>query len=255
MNHIFKADGKALIVAMDHGSYNGANAGLEDMGKAIEGIIEGGADATIVNFGVARKYARELASIGYIARLDLPRTYMGQGFESRLIFDAEYAMRMGADGVILNVAQGAGVEEITYPNLAETISYCDSIGMPVCAESSPGGFDAGGDFKTLDNIARGARIASEIGCDFVKTGYTQGFERVVKETFLPIVVLGGAKTNDQKEFLASIKDAMDCGAKGVAIGRNVWGNGNTIAMTRALGAIIHGNASVEEAYEILKSVK
>ena len=125
--------------------------------------------------------------------------------------------------------------------------------MPVCAESVPGGFDAGKDFKTLDNIARGARIACEIGCDFIKTAYAPGFERVVKETFVPLVVLGGSKTNDEKEFLSSIKSAMDQGAKGVAIGRNLWGVGNTVNMTKALAAIIHKDASVEEAYEILKS--
>lgn len=253
LNHIFKEDGKALIVALDHGTYNGASPGLECPGETIEQIIEGGADAALVNFGVARRFAKELAPIGYIARLDLPPTYMGQGHDSRLTFKAEYAMRMGADAVMVNVGQGVGVEEITYPHLAETISFCDSIGMPVCAEPVPGGFDAGKEFKTLDNIARGARIACEIGCDFIKTAYAPGFERVVKETFVPLVVLGGAKTNDEKEFLASIKDAMDQGASGVAIGRNVWGIGNTVNMTRALAAIIHKNVSVEEAYEILKS--
>ena len=253
MNHIFKPDGKALIVAMDHGTYNGAAAGLEHPGETIEQIIEGGADAALVNFGVARKFAKELAPLGYIARLDLPPTYMGTGHESRLTYDADYALRMGADAVMVNVGQGVGVEEVTYPHLAEVISYCDRIGLPVCSEPVPGGFDEGPDFKTLDNIARGARIACEIGCDFMKVGYAPGFERVVDETFVPLVVLGGAKTNDEKEFLASIKAAMDAGASGVAIGRNVWGGGNTVNMTRALSAIIHKNVEVEEAYEILKS--
>ncbi|MDF2674240.1 MAG: deoxyribose-phosphate aldolase/phospho-2-dehydro-3-deoxyheptonate aldolase [Clostridiales bacterium] len=255
INHIFKADGRALIVAMDHGSCTGATAGLENPGETIEQIIEGGADAALVNFGVARRFAKKLSSIGYIARLDLPPTYMGKGHDSRLVFDAEYAMKMAADAVILNIGQGVGVEEVTYPHLAETVSYCDSIGMPVFAESFPGGFDPGVEFKTLDNIARGARIGCEIGCDFIKTAYVPGFERIVKETFVPIVVLGGSKTSDEREFLASIKDAMEHGASGVAIGRNAWGIGNTINMTRALAAIIHKNVSVEEAYEILKCGK
>ena len=130
-----------------------------------------------------------------------------------------------------------------------------SVGLPVCSEPVPGGFDAGPEFKTLDNIARGARIACEIGCDFMKVGYAPGFERIVDETFVPLVVLGGAKTDNEKEFLASIKNAMDAGASGVAIGRNVWGGGNTVNMTRALAAIIHKDASVDEAYAILKGEK
>lgn len=252
MNRIFKADGKSLIVAMDHGTYNGASAGLDNPGRTLEQIIEGGADAALVNFGVARKFAQELSAIGYIARLDLPPTYMGQGHDSRMTFDAEYALRMGADAVIVNIGQGAGVEEITFPQLAKTISYCDKVGIPVCAESVPGGFDSGKEFKTLDNIARGARIACEIGCDFIKTGYAPGFSRVVNETFVPLVVLGGAKTNNPKEFLESIKNAMDEGARGIAVGRNIWGSENVISMTKALAAIIHRNVSVEEAYEILQ---
>ncbi|MDF3000573.1 MAG: deoxyribose-phosphate aldolase/phospho-2-dehydro-3-deoxyheptonate aldolase [Bacillota bacterium] len=253
MNHIFKEDGKTLIVAIDHGTYNGAAEGLEHPGETIEKIAEGGADAVLCNFGVARTFAKELAPLGYIARLDLPPTYMGKGHDSRLVFDADYAMHLGADAVMVNVGQGVGVEEITYPQLAQAIAYCDRIGMPVCSEPVPGGFDAGPDFKTLDNIARGARIACEIGCDFMKVGYAPGFERVVDETFVPLVVLGGAKTKDEKEFLGSIRAAMDAGASGVAIGRNIWGSGNTVSMTKALAAIIHKNASVDEAYEILKA--
>lgn len=251
LNHIFRPDGKTLIVAMDHGTFNGAAPGLENPGETIAQIVEGGADAALVNFGVARAFAKELSGIGYIARLDLPPTYMGTGHESRLVFDADYALHMGADAVMVNVGQGTGVEEVTYPHLAEAIAYCDQVGMPVCAEPVPGGFDAGPDFKTLDNIARGARIACEIGCDFMKVGYAPGFERVAAETFVPLVVLGGSKTNDNKAFLASIRDALDHGAQGVAIGRNVWGGGNTLRMTRALAALIHRDASVDEACEML----
>lgn len=251
LNHIFHGDGKALIVAMDHGTFDGASPGLINPGETIAQIVEGGADAALVNFGVARAFAKELSAIGYIARLDIPPTYMGTGHESRLVFDAEYALHMGADAVMVNVGQGVGVEEVTYPHLAQAIAHCDKIGMPVCAEPVPGGFDAGKEFKTLDNIARGARIACEIGCDFMKVGYAPGFERIVEETFVPLVVLGGSKTKDNRAFLASIKAAMDAGAAGVAIGRNVWGGGNTLNMTRALAAIIHKNATAEEAYEML----
>lgn len=255
MKRIFREDGKTLVVAMDHGTFNGASAGLENPGKTIEQIVAGGADAALVNFGVARRFAEELSGIGYIARLDLPPTYLGVGHDSRIAFDAEYALRMGADAVMINVGQGQGVEEPTYPHLSHAIQQCDAMGMPVCAEAVPGGFDSGKELKTLDHIARGARIACEIGCDFMKIGFAPGFERVVQETFVPLIVLGGAKTDDIRVFFASIREAMDAGASGVAIGRNIWGAGNTVGMTRALAAIVHENAGAEEAYEILQSIK
>lgn len=253
MSRIFKEDKKTLIVAMDHGTFDGASPGLINPGETISQLVEGGVDAILLNFGVARMFAKELAPAGYIARLDLPPTYLGQGHDSRMVYDVDYALYMGADAVMVNVGQGKGVEEITYPQLAKTISYCDRVGMPVCSEPVPGGFDAGPDFKTLDNIAKGARIACEIGCDFAKVGYAPGFEKVVQETFVPLVVLGGSRKNDEKEFLASIRNALDSGASGVAIGRNVWGGGKTVSMTKALAAIVHKNATAEEAYEILMS--
>lgn len=251
MDHIFKSDGRSLIVAMDHGTFDGASPGIENPGRTLEQIVEGGADAVLVNFGVARKFASIFSSIGYIARLDLPPTYMGKGHDSRMYFDADYAMTMGADAVMVNVGQGAGVEETTYEHLARTISYCDSIGMPVGAEPVPGGFDADKAFRTIDHVARGARIACEIGCDFIKTVYLPGFERVIKETFVPIVMLGGRQTDDEKSFLAFIKEGLEDGVNGVAMGRNVWGTKNVVGKVKAIAALIHQNASVDEAYEIL----
>ena len=64
MGRIFKEDGRALIVAMDHCSFNGTNPGLECPGKTLEEIKEGGGDAVLVNFGVARKFERELSGLG-----------------------------------------------------------------------------------------------------------------------------------------------------------------------------------------------
>lgn len=253
MNKVFRENGKTLIVAIDHGTFDGASEGIENLGETIEQIVEGGADAVLCNFGAARAFAKELAPIGYIARLDLPPTYLGEGHESRLVYDIDYALHMGADSVMVNVGQGVGVEEITYPNLARSIQYADRVGMPVCAEPVPGGFDAGPKLKSLDHIAKGARIACEIGCDFMKINYAKGFERIIKETWVPAVVLGGSKTNDEKEFLGMIKDAMDAGASGVAIGRNIWGHGKTVGMTKALSAIVHKDASIDEAYEILNT--
>ena len=181
MGRIFKEDGRALIVAMDHCSFNGTNPGLECPGKTLEEIKEGGGDAVLVNFGVARKFERELSGLGYIARLDLPPTYMRKEHDSRLVFSAASALRLGADAVIINIGQGVGIEEKSFEGLAHTIEYCDTIGMPVCAETVPGGFDADSSFHALEHIAKGARIGNEIGCDFMKIRYVPGFEQIVKE--------------------------------------------------------------------------
>lgn len=255
LSRIFKKDGRALIVAIDHGTYNGASPGIEDMGEAIRRIVEGGADAAIVNMGVARKYAAELAEIGLIARLDIPPTYLAEGHHSTAVFEADYALKLGADAVIINGGIGSNVEERSLPAIAKVVSYCESIGMPVCGEVLPGGFDADFGLRTVENIARCNRIVNELGVDFIKSAYAPGYEKVIGETFCPIVILGGPKTNDQKEYLANIKKALEEGVSGVAMGRNIWGAEDPVRMTRALAALIHHNATVDEAYDILRGVK
>ncbi|WP_025640411.1 class I fructose-bisphosphate aldolase [Schnuerera ultunensis] len=252
MSRIFKGNGKSLIVAMDHGTFNGASPAIENPGETIKKIVKGGADAAIVNLGVAKKFAKELAPIGLIARLDMPPTFLGKGHDSTLIFDVEYALRLGADAVIINVGIGNGVEHKAIPALAKVVNYCDSVGMPLCAEVIPGGFDAGMAIRTLENVARCNRIVCELGPDFIKTPYVPGFKKVVKETFCPLVILGGPKTDNPEEFLGLIKNSLDEGALGVAMGRNIWGAEDPVNMTRAIASLIHENASVDEAYGILK---
>lgn len=255
LRRIFMKDHRALIVAIDHGTFNGASPGIENPGNTIRKIVEGGADAAIVNLGTAKKFAEELSETGFIARLDIPPTYLADGHHSTLVYEAEYAMRLGADAVIVNAGIGKHVEERALPAIAEVVSYCDSIGMPVCGEVLPGGFDADFNLRTVENIARCNRIVCELGVDFIKAAYAPGYEKVIEETFCPVVILGGPKTKDQKEYLENIRKALNEGISGVAMGRNIWGAEDPVKMTKALAALIHKNASADEAFDILKGGK
>ncbi|WP_227765323.1 class I fructose-bisphosphate aldolase [Zhaonella formicivorans] len=252
MNNLLKADGRTLIVAMDHGSNAGAPHGLVDPGETISKVKAGGADAVIVNYGVAKKFAKELAGLGLILRMDLSPSLLGQGHASTLIYGVEQALEVAADAVIINAGPGTGVEEITHPNLAKIAAECSRWGIPVIAEPSPGGFDSDPEIRTLENISLASRIACELGADMIKTIYKPGFERVVQDCFVPVVVLGGSKTNDYQAFLASIKEAIDAGAAGVAIGRNIWGYEDPTKMTKALAIIVHENKTVDDAMAILR---
>ena len=253
LNRIFQPDGKTFIVAMDHGTISGITPGLENPGSVLEMIKEGGADAVICNVGVAKKYERELSGLGIILRLDLSPTIIGSGHNSHFGFHAEYALKLGADAVVINAGPGAGVEETTLATIAQIVEVCEDLNLPVVGEMSPGGFDSDPSMRSFENIGLGARIASELGVDFIKTIYHEGFEEIVNGVFCPIVVLGGSKTDKPVEFISSIKNSISAGAAGVAIGRNVWGADNPEAMTRALHGVIHGGMSAEAAAEILQS--
>jgi len=120
-------------------------------------------------------------------------------------------------------------------------------------EMVPGGFDSGPEHRTVEKIALAARVGAEMGADVIKCPYAPDFARVTQTCYVPVVILGGARRGDEAAMLGEIKSAVDAGAAGVAMGRNIWQAANPIAMTRAICAMIHHGATVEEALRILAS--
>lgn len=252
LNRIFRPSGRALIVAMDHGLVDGPCPGLEDPAETIARIVAGGADAVLTSYGIARQFARELAPLGLILRVDGAATSLAPGAgPPALFYRLEDALRLGADAIALNGFPGASHEGASLENIAQAVGLAHPWGLPVMAEMVPGGFDSPPEWRTVDNIALGVRVAAELGADLVKTPYVAGFGRVIGTCYVPVVILGGAKRGNEQAMLADIKAAVDAGAAGVAIGRNIFQARDPEAMTAAVAAILHQDATVEQAMAIL----
>jgi DhnA family fructose-bisphosphate aldolase class Ia len=245
---------RALIVAMDHGLLDGPCAGLEEPGQIIAQVAEGGADAILTSYGVARRFARELAPLGLILRVDGGGTSLGTGGgPGALFYGVEEALRLGADAVAVTAFPGSPEEMDTLESLASMIAKAHAWGLPVMAEMVPGGFDSAPEHRTQASIALSVRVAAELGADFVKTPYTAGFKAVTSTCYVPVVILGGAKRGSERDMLIDIKAAVDAGGAGVAIGRNIFQADDPAAMAAAVAAILHRGASVEEALGILRA--
>ncbi len=253
LNRIFQPDGKALIVAFDHGMLDGPAPGMEQPGKTLEKIVAGGADAILTTYGTARRFAREIASLGLILRMDGGGTKLGDMGPGSQFYGIESAIMIGADAVAVSAFPGAENEEESLATLAEVIGEAHQWNIPVMGEMVPGGFDSPKELRTAESIAVAARVGAELGSDWVKIPYADGFERVTSTCYVPAVILGGAKKGGEEEMLKKIKAALDVGAKGVAIGRNIFQAENPTAMTRAIAALIHEDAAIAEALGILKS--
>lgn len=251
LHHIFRPNGRALIVAFDHGLIDGPIPGLERPGETLAQIVAGGADAVLTSFGVAARFARELAPVGLVLRLDGGGTKLGKIGPGAQFHTVEAALRLGADAVVVSAFPGAAHEEATLRTLAAVIDEAHAWGLPVMAEMQPGGFDAGPEFTTTENVALSARVAAELGADWVKAPYAPDFGRVVAACYVPVVMLGGAKKNSERSMLENIKQAIEAGGAGVAIGRNIFQADDPGRMTAAVAAIVHGGASVDEALAIL----
>jgi len=100
------------------------------------------------------------------------------------------------------------------------------------------------------------RVAAELGADVVKSYYTgdpDSFKEVVKCCPVPVIVLSGPGAGDPKGLLQIVHDVISVGAKGVIMGRNIWGYKDPAAMVKALVKIVHENFSVEEALKMLET--
>jgi DhnA family fructose-bisphosphate aldolase class Ia len=252
LNQIFQPDGRALIVAFDHGMIDGPAKGMEQPARTLAQIVAGGADAILTTYGMATRFAKEIAGLGLILRLDGGGTILGKmDGPGAQFYTIEDALRLGASAVAVSAFPGSSKEEATLETLARVTREAHAWGLPVMGEMVPGGFDSGPEFRTAASIAISARVAAELGADWVKVPYAAGFERVTTTCYVPAVILGGAKKGSERTMLETIKSALEAGAVGVAIGRNIFQADNPAAMTAAVAALLHRDASVDEAMEIL----
>ncbi len=254
LNRIFAPDGRTVIVALDHGLIDGPCAGFERPGATLAAVLEGGPDAILTSYGIALRFAAELADVGVVMRSDGASTNLGTpstGSTGRF-FGPEAALRVGADALVVTALPGSDKEDLTLANLAHTIDEAHQLDLPVLAEMVPGGFDSGPELRSAGSVAMAVRLGAELGADFVKAPFCDDFGRVTGSTFVPVVILGGSK-GSEAETLADIRDALDAGAAGVAMGRNVFQCDDPAAMTAAIVALVHEDAGVDAALSVLRS--
>jgi len=251
---INRETGNTVIVPMDHGVSMGAIEGLRDMPKIINAVAEGGANAVVLHKGMVihghRGYGRD---IGLIVHLSGSTSLSPDPNEKVLVCSVEEAIRLGADAVSVHINIGSKTEAEQLKKLGEISKICSEWGMPLLAMMYPRG--EGIDQFDEKAVSLASRVGAELGADIVKTNFTgsvESFRRVVEGCPVPIVVAGGPKMKSVEDLLNMVRMAMDAGARGVAIGRNVFQAENPTLMTRAIAEIVHNNAEVKDALELLK---
>ncbi|MET1124877.1 MAG: 2-amino-3,7-dideoxy-D-threo-hept-6-ulosonate synthase [Archaeoglobaceae archaeon] len=245
--------GNTVIVPMDHGVSMGPIEGLIDLPKTINAVAEGGANAVVLHKGVVtfghRGYGKD---VGLILHLSASTKLGPDPNEKVLVCTVEEAIKLGADAVSIHVNVGSKTEAEQLMALGEVSRICSEWGMPLLAMMYPRG-DGINQFDP-EAVALAARVGAELGADIVKTNYTgsvESFRKVVEGCPVPVVVAGGPKMGSAEDVLRMVREAMDAGARGVAIGRNIFQANDPTRMTRAIAAIVHENADVEEAMELL----
>lgn len=246
---LFASDGKCLVVAMDHAGFmDRPQHGLENPEPVIQSTVHAGADAFLLTLGSMIQCAQAIGRAGVWLSVDAQSPLL-----ERIV---ETALRIGADGIKCMVYPWCNEAPNSLTNLAALAADCQAWGMPLMAEVIPGGFSAGAEARTPEKIAAGARVAMEAGADVIKTFYTgdaESFCKVTQNCTRPIIVLGGERVANDRELLQNVRGALDAGAAGVAIGRNIWGHAQPEQITRALASVIHSNISVEDGLLLLST--
>ena len=238
---MFRADGRAVFVAMDHPAYMGTGVAPQ----AAAAIAAARPDAVLATWQLARARPEAFSGSGLVLRVDGGISDLGEppsADTTSLLYTAEQAMVLGADAVVIMVFGGTPDEDRSLSRLAQLAAECEQIGLPLMAESIPGGWPRTVPW-TVENVSRGARIAVELGADIVKTvcpGPPEEFAAVAEACAAPVVALGGPKVADEDQVVALARGVAEAGGAGVAFGRNVWGSDDPAALVGRLLDAVHG---------------
>ncbi len=243
---------KTVMLAVDHGYFLGPVKRLENPRETITPLIAF-ADALMLTRGVLRTSVDELSSTPMVLRVSGGNSIVGKDLSNEGITVAmKDAVRLNASAVALSIYIGSEHEHQTLMNLSMLVDEGEEYGMPVLAVTAVG--------KELEKrdaryLSLACRIAAELGAHFVKTYYCEDFEKVVKACPVPLVIAGGPKMETELDALTIAHDAIKRGASGVDMGRNIWQSSNPIGMIKAIRAIVHENASVDEASRFIEGKK
>jgi len=248
--------GKILMVPMDQGGLFGPLEGLIDPKDTIKKVIEGGADAILINRGVARYACSEFAGkVGFVLRLSGCTAASPYFPFETVIASVKHAVRLGADAVAFTVNIGEKNEAAALKMFGALTDECADLNIPVIGEFLPYG-EKIDDPYGAKYVKQAARVGAELGADIIKTNYTgsvESFREVTEGCPVPVVIAGGSKKGSVRAVLEMIKGAMEGGAIGICTGRNLWQYEDTVAMTQAAYEIVHQGADVERGLSIVKS--
>lgn len=248
---IFSPDsGRTVMLAVDHGYFQGPTTGLERIDITIAPLIPF-ADALMITRGALRTSIPPEMAKPVVLRGSGGQSILKELSNERIAVDIEDAVRLNASALAVQVYVGGVHEHESIGNLVEMVNAGNRHGIPTMAVTGVG--------KELVRDAKylglATRICAELGAHFVKTYYCEtGFARVAAGCPVPLVIAGGKKL-PEPEALAMAYRAVQEGAAGVDMGRNIFQCDAPQAMIQAVRSVVHGDETPEKAHELYQSLK
>lgn len=250
MSRIFRpSTGKSVMLAFDHGFIMGPTSGVERIDLSILPLVPH-ADCLMAARGIMKSCIPPTFNKPICLRSDAGTSILTE-LNNNVTMDVQNAVSLNASAMAIMLAIGdPAMEAKTIANLYNLVDEAEKFGMPVMGVTAVG--------KDMVRDARyfglASRICAENGASIVKTYYTEGFENVVACCPVPIVIAGGKKL-PELEALELCYKAIQCGAAGVDMGRNVFQSEDPVAMIQAVGGVVHDGLSPEEGFEKFNDLK
>jgi putative autoinducer-2 (AI-2) aldolase len=232
----------------------GAMTGIVDVGKTIRDLDAAGkVDCWLMTKGIYTHAFDPAGDPGVILRASGGATIAGPDLTREgQTADAEEALNLGVDAMATTAFIGSEYEHETLIGMAEMATECRQWDLPLLGVIGLGKINEDKK-KDPQFIALGARVGAEHGADIIKTYYTEtNFDKVVAGCPVPVMIAGGPKCETDLDTLNMIYGALQGGAKGIVMGRNVWQSPHPTALLSVVYGLIHENMNVKEAADLLE---
>ena len=243
-------DGRTVMLAIDHGYFQGPTSGLERIDVNILPLVPD-ADVVMCTRGILRTIIPPAITKPIVIRASGGPSILKELSNEQLAMDMEDCIRLGVSATAIQVFIGGEFESRSVVNMTKLVNAGLRYGIPTMAVTAVG--------RDLERNAKYFRLATrmcaELGAHYIKTYYVEeDFETVTSACPVPIVIAGGKKRPEQ-DALKMAYNAIDQGASGVDMGRNIFQSDSPKGMMKAIKAIVHGGEKPEKAYDLYLTVK
>ena len=245
------ASGRTVMLAVDHGYFQGPTSGLERIDISIVPLLPF-CDALFCTRGILRSVIPAQCQKPMVLRASGGPSILRDEFsDEQIAMDMDDAVRLNAAGVGIQVFIGGEHETRSVHNMTRLVDAGLRVGVPVMGITAVG--------KNMMRDAKyfrlACRIIAELGAQYVKTYFVEdGFETVTASCPVPIVMAGGKKL-PELEALTMAYNAVQQGAAGVDMGRNIFQSEAPQAMIAAVVAVVHKNTTPKEAFDLFNTLK
>jgi putative autoinducer-2 (AI-2) aldolase len=243
-------DGRTVMLAIDHGYFQGPTSGLERIDVDVMPLVSD-ADVLMCTRGILRAIVPPALTKPVVIRASGGPSILKELSDEQIAMDMEDCIRLGVSATAIQVFIGGQFESRSVVNMTRLVDAGLRYGIPTMAVTAVG--------RDMERNAKyfrlATRICAELGAHYVKTYYVEeGFETVTAVCPVPIVIAGGKK-RPELDALKMAYNAIDQGAAGVDMGRNIFQSDSPAGMMKAIRAIVHGKEKPEKAYELYRSIK